>query len=390
MGFVTKDGSNGRRVPVLEDLGDPSGARVLLRATFDRPLADDPALPLAQRRAKGLAATIDWLHVKGARITVCGDTGLAEGAAADQQLDRLRRAVEQASTTLADAGDAVTFRCSAEDTDVVRRLVDGHDLFVNDTLQDSILPVPSLTLPPTRLPAAVGRTLQHDLSILDTFLLDPARPFVVLLGGERSFDRLHGLEGLMLRADTVLLGGGLALPMLQALGSQPAGNPTDAFLWECRSIFGLSQRVHHHVVVPLDLVWRRADGSLEVTPADQQAGEKVVDIGPVTRVRFSEVLAGARSILWAGALGMVEDDSSTGGTKALAEHIPSGASVVLGGDALVTALEAAHRLPPSAEMLSATDAAVELLKNGDLPALAAIRRTEPAAEHRPGSDIPAA
>lgn len=381
MGFVTTSGLDGRRVPLLEDLPDPGGRRALVRATLDRPLTNDPARPLALRRAQGLAATVEWLHVKGARITVCGNPDATDGGNGAQQLEQqlaqLRHAVVQASPALSDAGDTVAFCPSPEDPDVLRHLIQAHDLFVNDTLQDSVLPVPSLVLPPASLPSAVGRTLEHDLAILDAFLLDPARPFVVVLGGERSFDRLHGLQGLMLRADTVLLGGGLALPMLQALGALPAATATDAFLWECRSIFGLSQRVHHQVTTPVDLVWRRTDGSTRVAPSDEgprHADDAVVDVGPLTRVRFAEVLAGARSVLWAGALGRVEVASSSAGTQALAASLPSEASVVLGGDALVTALKAADLLPPNAEMLSATDAAVELLKSGDLPALAALRR----------------
>lgn len=373
MAFLSDGHDDGRVVPVLEDLSDVSGRRALVRATFDRPLADDPARPLAQLRAKGLAATVEWLCGHGARVTVCGDTGTSDDAAAGEALRQLRQAVDAASPVTAAAGGAVTFAVAPEDPDEVGALVRQHDVFVNDTLQDSFIPVPSLALPPTRLPGAVGRTLQHDLGILDACLLDPARPFVVVLGGERSFDRLHGLQGLILRADTVLLGGALAIPMLKAVGSHPAGDATETFLWECRTVVGLSHRVRHQLSLPVDLVWR-TEGAPQVAPAAERAGTAVVDIGPLTRIRFAETLAGARSILWAGAVGMVEGDAFTEGTTALAAGLPPSASVVLGGDALVTGLHAAGLLPDAAKMLSATDAAVEILKNGDLPALAALRR----------------
>lgn len=358
---------------MLEDLPDVSGSSVLVRATFDRPLADDPARPLAQRRAQGLAATVDWLRVKGAIVTVCGDTSTADDDSPERQLERVRVALEHASPTLAGAGDSLALLSSTEEEEALSRLVAAHDLFVNDTLQDSFLPLPSLMVPPEQLPAAIGRTLERDLSILDA-LATPLRPFVAVLGGERSFERLHGLQGLVLRADVVLLGGALALPMLQALGTLPGEGATDTFLWECRSIAGLSQRVRHQLALPVDLVWRRPDGSSEAAPATRRAGDDVVDIGPLTRVRFSEVVRGARSILWAGALGMVEDPAFRAGTQAVAESFPADAAIVLGGDALVTTLATAHLIPRAAEMLSATDAAVELLKIGDLPALAALRR----------------
>ena len=358
---------------MLEDLPSPAGKAVLVRATFDRPLAADPARPLALRRARGLAATVEWLVERGARVTVCGNTEGPDTAGVTEGLDGVRRAVLTASS-FGKIPDSVAFRSSPEDPEEVGLLVKRHDLFVNDTLQDSILPLPSLMLPPRSLPSAVGRTLQHDLEILDGLLSDPARPFVAVLGGERSFDRLHGLRGLVLRADTVLLGGALALPMLQALGRQPDDELTEAFLWECRSLIGLSRRVRHQIMVPFDLVWRGADGSVEVSPDDVRHGGEVVDIGPLTRVRFAEVLGTAGLTLWAGALGKVEEPVFAQGTREVAASLTRKAPVVLGGDALVALLGPADLVPPSADMLSATDAAIELLKSGDLPALAALRR----------------
>jgi phosphoglycerate kinase len=363
----------GQRIPVLEDLPDPRGKRVLVRATFDRPLSTDPGQPLALHRAQGLAATVAWLLTNGSRITVCGSFGESGDTDPAPVLEGARRVIGALGPDAAAPG-SVEFRPSPEDPGDLDRLVEGHDLFVNDTLQDSFLPLPSLTVPPSRLPSAAGRTLQQDLEIMEGLMVDPARPFVAVLGGERSFDRLHGLTGLVLRADVVLLGGALALPMLRAVGKLPHDDATEALAWECRSIIGISRRVRHEIRLPDDLVWRQPDGSLHVTAADVPGGDDVVDIGPVTRIRFAEMLAHAGSTLWAGSLGMVESPECTAGTAALAGSVPAGATIVYGGDALVTSLAAAHLLPDGARMLSATDAAVELLKDGDLPALAALRR----------------
>lgn len=371
MGFVTGV-DHGERVPLLEDLPDPAGKTVLVRATFDRPMAVDPARPLALRRAQGLAATVDWLLERGARVTVCGDTGAADAVGETARLAVVRRSLEEVSS-LAKASDALDVRVITEDVPALRPLVARHQLFVNDTLQDSLLPLPSLVLPAGRLPSAAGRTLQHDLEVLDRFLFDPARPFVAVLGGERSFARLHGVRGLVLRADSVLLGGALALPMLQALGRQPAPQPEGDLVTECRAVMGLSRRVHHAILLPLDLVWRRPDGSVDIAPSDVPGSGEVVDIGPTTRLRFAEALQAAGSVLWAGALGRVEEPELTEGCRAVAATLPDHAPVVLGGDALVGLLGTAELLPASAGLLSATDAAIELLKNGDLAALAALR-----------------
>ena len=375
MAFVPDVAHELGRVPVLEDLPDPAGKTVLVRATFDRPLTSDPDQPLALHRAKHLAATLAWLVDAGARITVCGNSDAAEPLLEANRLDGIRQTIEGLlSRSL--APDVVAFRPSPEDPEAVGRLVQGHDLFVNDTLQDSFLPLPSVMLPAQGLPSSAGRTLQHDLEILGHLLIKQARPFVSLLGGELSVERLSGLKGLVLRADSVLLGGALALPMLKALGKQPVDGSTDAFSWECRTVAGLSRRIHHEIILPVDLVWRRADGLTEITPADVRGSGEVVDIGPSTRVLFGDVVTGAKLTLWAGALGRVEKAAFAQGTRSVASRLPKDTPVVLGGDALVTALARADLVLATADMLSATDAAIEILKNGDLPALAALRRND--------------
>lgn len=377
MTIATGPELDGRRVPVLEDLPDPSGKRVLVRATFDRPLSADRSQPLALRRAQGLADTVEWLQAKAAGITVCGPDRHGEGQGGP--LATTRRLVG-ALTASGCLSEGVRFHVVPEDTDAVGMLVAHHDLFVNDTMQDSFQALPSLILPPSTLPSAAGRTLQRDLAIMERLLVDPPRPLVAVLGGERAFDRLHCLAGLVLRADVVLLGGELALPMLRAIGRQPMdpatpeGAATGPFLSECRAVIGVSRRVHHQIVLPDDLVWRLPDGSLRVAPAGIAAGDEVVDIGPLTRVRFAEMVAQAGCVLWSGALGVVEQPESAIGTETLGKTLGAHASVIYGGDALVAALAKARLLAQDAKLLSATDAAVDLLKDGNLPALAALQR----------------
>lgn len=363
-------------MPLLEDLPDLDGARVLLRATLDLPLSSDPSLPLARVRAEGLAATVRWLVERGAQVTVWGSAGDAhdpsDGGVAPRALLAHAREVLNTLEPSLGKNPRVHLKSCAENKGAVAHVVSHHDLFVNDTLQDSVLPVPSVTLPPARLPSAVGRTLERDLWVLEPLVTSPLRPFVAVLGGERTFERLHGLVGLVLRADAVLLGGGLALPMLQALGREPTEGGDDAFIRECRHVHGLSQRVRHRLVLPADLVWS-SGSSAHVSSTRAQAGDQVVDIGPATCLRFGEELHGAGSVLWAGSVGRVETESFRAGTRALAGALQDKGSVVLGGDALVDLLWHEGIQPRGSEVLTATDSAIELLKNGDLPAISAIR-----------------
>ncbi len=364
------------QVPILEDLPDPAGKRVLIRATLDLPLGRVSEGPMARRRARALQATLRWLTDHGAAVTVCGDAGASDPELEAGQFAAVRQTLETLSPGLEVFDDTAAGGASAEDGDVIERLVESHDLFVNDSFQWSYLPVPSLIVPPARLPSAVGRTVEHDLEAIVPILRAPERPFVAVLGGDRSYLRLHGLEGLALRADTVLVGGAMALPLLEATGKQSGGGVSPEFLAECRRVCGMADRVGHHVELPVDLVWERLDGRLEVTDADRQLEGRVVDIGPRSCLRFAEIVAGARTLLWSGALGQVENNPYAVGTRAVASALGSPITV-LGGDALMTMLDAEELTPATARVVSATDSALELLKSGDLAALIAIRNGHP-------------
>ncbi|HET9075579.1 MAG TPA: phosphoglycerate kinase [Acidimicrobiales bacterium] len=361
-------------VPTLEDLPDPAGKRVLVRATLDLPLGADRGGLMARYRAGELADTLDWLADRGAKITVCGDAGGADPEEEASRFAGVRQVLEALLPGVAVADDTAGGGASAEDPEVIEALVGSHDLFVNDSFQWSYLPLPSLVLPPARLASAMGRTVQHDLDAVGPLLTAPERMFVAVLGGNRSYPRLHGLEGLVLRADSLVIGGAMALPFLQAIGKQPADGASQEFLTECRRVYGLAERVQHPVQLPLDLVWLRPDGSVEVAAAGQHPDGQVVDIGPRSQVRFAEMVQGASTLLWSGSLGQVEDPRFGAGTQAVGAALGPGPAV-LGGEALVSALDANRQVPASARIITATDPALELLKNGDLPALMALRRS---------------
>lgn len=363
------------RYPVLEDLPDPAGRAVLVRATLDLPMGRDVDDPMARRRADALATTLRWLVDRQARVTVCGDAGGGDRAEEVRRFRRVRHLIEDLVPGVAVADSLSGGGASAEEPRVVEALVSTHELFVNDSPQSSYLPLPSLVLPARRLPSAVGRSLQHDLQLLTPLLEDPERPLVAVLGGNRPFLRLHGLEGLVLRADKVLLGGTMAPPMLRAIGRQPPDGAPEDFLAECRAVYGLGARVAHQIVLPFDLVWAGRDGTVQLRGPDEFGSGEVVDIGPMTRRRFAEAVEGAATVLWLGALGKAEDPRFAAGTQAVADALdPARGPTVIGGDALVSVLHRGGRLTDGVEILSATDSSLELLKNGDLPAVVAMRR----------------
>jgi phosphoglycerate kinase len=359
-------------VPTLEDLGELAGRAVLVRGDLDI-RHYDTASPAHRRRLDVLVPTVRWLLERGARVAVCGHHGDAGEQPDASSFPRLREALEAACP-----GATVLphLRAEAEqagDQQLVADLVKGQDVFVNEAFQWCWLPLASLVGPPATLPAAAGLRLANDLELLAPLLSAPPRPFVVVFGSDQSLARLPGLRGLVLRADDILVGGAMALPFLQAIGARPTGGAQSDLLRECRACFGLAREIQHDIRLPSDLIWEQPDGSTLLTPSGAPVEGVVSDIGPTTRLRFAEILRGAGSILWTGALGRAEDARFAAGTRSVAASLPAGAHVVLGGDALFAALEGTGVLEGGAGMLSATESAVALLKDGDLPALAALR-----------------
>lgn len=359
-------------VRLLEDLPALSGRAVLVRATLDLPLGADEG-PMAAARAGALGATLHWLLDHGAHVTVFGDIGGADQERTTR-FAHVQKVINQLAPWVTVAESSGAPGMSTEDPDVLQTLIKEHDIFVNDSFQWSYLRLPSLITPASSLPSAAGRSLERDLRIVDRLLASPERPFVAILGGNRTFLRLHGLRGLVLRADTVLVGGAMAAPLLRAVGKSTGGNDAEDFLAECRAAYGLGHMVRHEISLPLDLTWSTDDGEPQVTSVDEQGAGQVVDIGPLTRRRFAESVKSARTVLWLGAMGRVEDPGCVEGTRALGELLGGGHRVaVVGGDALVSCLSAQGVLGDHIDILSATDAALELLKNGDLPALIPLR-----------------
>lgn len=366
-------------IPTLEDLPDPAGCRVLVRADLEVPAKGDSLLSRT-RRLWQLQPTLHWLAARGARVTICGHRGdlgrpgdpVAYAATVDA-VRQLWPAVEVGPNLSSEENEP-------SGGDMLASLIADHDQYVNEAFQWSWLPLASLVEPPARLPAAAGRRLRQDLELLGAFLVAPERPFVAVLGGEQSLGRLHGLRGLILRADAVLVGGEMSLPFLQALGRQPDDGASSPFIEECRRAYGLARELLHTVQVPDDLVWEHPDGSTAISRADVSVPGIVTDIGPRTRVRYGEIVEGAGSILWTGALGKAEDPRFAAGSLAVAQALAGRRSrTVLGGDALLDLLAAHGLIGPASTVVSATDSAVALLKDGDLPGLAALRRGRPSA-----------
>jgi len=360
------------KVPTLEDLPDPKGKRVLLRVDFNVPLTEGSIDD--DRRITAAMPTIEWLQERGARIDACTHLGRPKGKPDPEfSLDPVRERladlapdVELLENLRFDAGE------ESNDDDFVARLVEGHDLYVNDAFGASHRAHASVVGPPKHLPSAAGRLLAREVEVLGALLDDPGRPFVAVLGGAKVSDKLAVIKALLDQVDVLVIGGGMCFTFLAAQGHDVG----DSLLQEdqidaCRELLESGKEI----LLPTDMVALGPDDDIDTVGADVPDEWKGLDIGPESAAAFAAAIADAGTELWNGPMGMFEDERFQDGTKAVAKAVAeaSGFTVVGGGDS--AAAVAKFDLEEGIDHVSTGGgASLELIEKGDLPGLAALRR----------------
>jgi phosphoglycerate kinase len=368
-------------VPTLEDLPPVDGKRVLLRADFNVPIRD--GVIADDLRIRAALPTIHWLLDHGARVTACTHLGRPKGTPDPKysvqpvraRLAELAPGVELMENLRYDPGE------EANDPAFVARLVDGFDAYVNDAFGASHRAHASIVGPPQVLPSAAGRLLAREVEVLLGLRQNPKRPFVAILGGSKVSDKLKVIEALLEVADSLLIGGGMCFTFLAAQGNSVGKSLFEEDMVDtCRSLL---ERAAGRLVLPSDITALGPGGKLFEPAAGgdvRQLGTSVpdgwmgVDVGPGTAADFADRIAEARTVFWNGPMGVFEDPRFEGGTRAVAEAVAeaSGFTVVGGGDS--AAALAQFGLDKGVDHISTGGgASLELLEQGDLPGLGALR-----------------
>jgi phosphoglycerate kinase len=360
------------RLPQLEDLPDPSGRRVLVRTDFNVPITDgqiDDDL-----RITAAMPTIEWLQEKGATVVCASHLGRPKGkpderysmAPVRRRLEELAPGVELMENLRFDPGE------EANDPDFVRRLVDGCDLYVNDAFGASHRAHASIVGPPTELPSAAGRLLAREVEVLGGLLESPEKPFVAILGGSKVSDKLGVIKSLLDKVDVLAIGGAMCFTFFLAKGQAVGDSLVEAdWVDACKELLESGTKI----LIPDDVVAMGPDEEVEVFTGDIPDGWKGLDIGPESIRRFVEPLGDAGTVLWNGPMGMFEDERFQKGTVDVAEAVAEspGFTVVGGGDS--AAAVAKFGFDSKVDHVSTGGgAALELLEQGDLPGLEALRK----------------
>src|SRR3954452_14755763 len=360
-------------VPQLEDLGDVDGRRVLLRADFNVPIADGEITD--DLRIRAALPTIEWLQERGARITACTHLGRPKGAPDPKysvepvrsRLAELAPGVELLENLRFDAGE------TTNDPAFVQKLIEGQDLYVNDAFGASHRAHASIVGPPQFLPSAAGRLLAREVEVLGGLLHNPGRPFVAVLGGAKVSDKLGVIHALLQKADTIVVGGAMAFTFLLAQGNEVGDSLVEPdWVDRCRELLA---EASDRIVLPSDFTALGPNDEIRQTGNRLPAGYKGLDIGPGSAAEFTDVVHGARTVFWNGPMGVFEDERFAAGTRTLAHAVAEcrGFTVVGGGDS-ASALKQFGLDGDVDHVSTGGGASLELIEQGDLPGLKALRK----------------
>ena len=351
-----------RPLPTADDL-DVSGKTVLVRCDLNVPL--DGATITDDGRIRASLPLLGSLLERGAKVVVVAHLGRPKGApdpafslapVAVRLQELLGRPVRLATDVVgADAQAAVaelgpggvvllenvrfdpreTSKVDAERAGLADELAALADLYVDDAFGAVHRKHASVYDVAQRLPHAAGPLVVAEVEVLERLSIDPARPYVVVLGGSKVSDKIAVIEALLPTVDRLLVGGGMCFTFLAAQGHDVGTSLLQPeMLEQCRLLLQSSK-----IVLPVDVVAATAFSAhaehdvVDATaiPADRMG----LDIGPRSVQLFTEALQGARTVFWNGPMGVFELAPYAEGTRGVANAVADlvdALTVVGGGD----------------------------------------------------------
>ncbi len=371
-------------LPSYERWGSLADKRILVRVDFNTPVAEvDGRLEVTDDfRIRSTLPLFEALLAHGATVVACTHFGRPKGeVVAKYSVEPVRRRLRALcpGVTLM---ENLRFNPGEEANDPAfgASLVEGFDYYINEAFSASHRAHASIMIPPTLVASAAGPNLAREVETITSLLERPQRPFVAIIGGAKVADKLAITKVLCAKADTVIVGGGMAYTFEAAEGRSIGSSLFDAsYVEQCAQLLAAG-----NVLIPSDatgLATGAAFGSGGPEPArsfgrDIPEGDVGLDIGPETIEAFTAAISGAATILWNGPMGVFEDPRFAAGTEAIARAVAaSSATSVVGGGDSVAALQQFGLEGDVSFVSTGGGASLELVELGDLPGLRALRES---------------
>lgn len=268
----------------------------------------------------------------------------------------------------------------ANDPEFAKKLASYGDIYVNDSFSMCHRSEASTVGIPKLLPAYAGLQLRHEIQMISKVIDNPQKPLVAIIGGSKISTKINIVGRLNEMADYLLIGGGLANILLSAKGlyigkSFIENDSLDA----AKKLMTDTLQKNTKMVLPEDaVVGQSKDGEQsDVKKVEDIAeNEAIYDIGPETQAKFGAIIAKAKTIIWNGPLGYIENPRFKRGTDFVYYSIADNAaavSVVGGGDTL-TAISKKEYLDKITHISLGGGAMLEFIEKGTLPGIEALKQ----------------
>ena len=385
------------------------GKKVLVRCDFNVPLKD--GVITDENRITAALPTIQKLLADGAKVILCSHLGKVKNGPNEKEslAPVAKRLSELLNKDVVFAADDVVVGENAKkavaemnDGDVVllqntrfrpeetkngeafsKELASLCDIYVNDAFgaahraHCSTVGVASFVEE-----AAVGYLMGKELKYLGNAVEDPQRPFVTILGGAKVADKLNVIENLLNKADTLIIGGGMAYTFLAAKGYSVGTSLLDETKIDyCKDMLKKAEEKGVQILLPVDVTITKAfpdpiDAEIEVQVCDADkipADMMSLDIGPKTAELYAEAVKSAKTVVWNGPMGVFENPILAKGTIAVAESLAeTDAVTIIGGGDSAAAVNTLGFGAKMTHISTGGGASLEFLEGKALPGIEAV------------------
>lgn len=376
-------------IRTLDDIGDITGKRVLVRVDWNVPVGAEGVITDGETwRVYQSMKTVHFLMAAGAKVIVISHIGRDPKESLKPVYEFLSQHGERdmgfipkfdpETTPLVIANMANNHAVvienlrsnpgeEASDPVFAQQLAACADIFVNDAFSVSHRNHASVVLLPKLLPSFAGFQFMDELKNLE-MMRNPAHPSVVVIGGVKFETKLPVIKLFLEKADTVVLGGALANTLLEARGHAIGASIIDGV--QLVQDFKNDEKL----LIPVDVVVVDKSGSPKTVSVDAvEATDVIVDIGPQTTDLIKQKIATAQSVLWNGPLGWYEKGYTASSFAIAGALAQSKGTTVVGGGDTVAALHEREALSHVTFVSTAGGAMLEFLAQGTLPGIEALQ-----------------
>ena len=383
---------------------DVAGKKILLRCDFNVPQDKETGAITSDKRIVAALPTIRYLLEKGAAVIACSHLGKPKGEWKEKLTlapvaKRLSELLGQEVIFAADiVGDDAKAKAAAlqggqimllenlrfdireekNDPSFAKELASMAELYVSDAFGTVHRAHASTVGVAAYLPAVSGLLVAKELEIMGGALQDPKRPFVAVLGGAKVSDKIGVINNLLEKADTIIIGGGMAYTFAKAQGGSIGTSLCENDKLDyARQMIEKAKARGVNLLLPVDTVAARefAADAEPFTVETRAIPDNMMglDIGPKTTELFCAAVRKAGTVVWNGPMGVFEFEAFAKGTRAMAQVLAdSGAVTIVGGGDSAAAVEQMGFADRITHISTGGGASLEFLEGLELPGVACL------------------